>query len=103
LRGDALPGPALLDRLIRDTAAAAGISGRLTVSGTERALPPEIWLTLYRTAQEALTNTTRHAGRGATAEICLTIATTRSSWSSTTMAPPMPGPAPSAFPAAATA
>ena len=71
LRGDALPGPALLDRLIRDTAAAAGISGRLTVSGTERALPPEIWLTLYRTAQEALTNTARHAGRGATAEICL--------------------------------
>ena len=71
LRGDSLPGPALLDRLLRDTAAAAGIFGRLTVSGTERALPPEVRLTLYRTAQEALTNTARYAGRGATAEIWL--------------------------------
>ena len=71
LRGDALPGPALLDRLISDTAAAAGISGRLTVCGTERALPPEVRLALYRTAQEALTNTARHAGRGAAAEVWL--------------------------------
>jgi signal transduction histidine kinase len=71
LRGDALPGPALLDRLVRDTATATGISGRLTVCGTERPLPPEIGLTLYRTAQEALTNTARHAGRGAEAEIRL--------------------------------
>jgi len=71
LRGDSLPGPALLDRLIRDTAAATGIAGRLTVHGTERGLPPEVRLTLYRTAQEALTNTARHAGRGAAAEICL--------------------------------
>ena len=71
LRGDSLPGPALLDRLLRDTAAAAGISGRLSVRGTERALPPEVRLTLYRTAQEALTNTARYAGRGATAEIWL--------------------------------
>lgn len=71
LRGDALPGPALLDRLIRETAATTGISGRLTVSGTERELPPEVRLTLYRAAQEALTNTARHAGRGATAEVSL--------------------------------
>jgi signal transduction histidine kinase len=71
LRGDALPGPALLDRLVRDTATATGISGRLTVCGTERPLPPEIGLTLYRTAQEALTNTVRYAGRGAEAEIRL--------------------------------
>ena len=71
LRGDALPGPALLGRLVRDTATATGISGRLTVCGTERPLPPEIGLTLYRTAQEALTNTARYAGRGAAAEIRL--------------------------------
>jgi signal transduction histidine kinase len=71
LRGDALPGPALLDRLVHDTAAAAGFSGCLTVSGTERPLPPEIGLTLYRTAQEALTNTVRYAGRGAAAEVRL--------------------------------
>jgi signal transduction histidine kinase len=71
LRGDAMPGPALLDQLVRDTATATGISGRLTVCGTERPLPPEIGLTLYRTAQEALTNTARYAGRGAAAEVRL--------------------------------
>jgi signal transduction histidine kinase len=71
LRGDALPGPALLDRLVRDTCAATGISGRLRIDGPERPLPPEIGLTLYRTAQEALTNTARHAGPGAAAEVRL--------------------------------
>lgn len=71
LRGDALPGPALLDRLVRDTAAATGVSGRLSVCGPERPLPPEIGLAVYRTAQEALTNTARHAGRGAAAEVRL--------------------------------
>src|SRR5262249_12526882 len=39
LRGDALPGPALLDRLINDIAAAAGICASLTVSGTALPLP----------------------------------------------------------------
>jgi len=71
LRGDALPGPALLDRLINDIAAAAGICASLTVSGTALPLPPQVGLTLYRTAQEALTNTAKHAGRGATAEVRL--------------------------------
>lgn len=71
LRGDALPGPALLEQLVRDTTAAAGITGHLTVEGPERPLAPEIGLTLYRTAQEALTNTARHAGRGACAEVLL--------------------------------
>ena len=71
LRGDALPGPALLDRLINDIAAAAGICASLTVSGTARPLSPQAGLTLYRTAQEALTNTAKYAGRGATAEVRL--------------------------------
>lgn len=71
LRGDALPGPALLDRLINDIAAAAGICASLTVSGTALPLPPQAGLTLYRTAQEALTNTAKYAGRGATAEVRL--------------------------------
>ena len=71
LRGDALPGPALLDRLINDIAAAAGICASLTVSGTPLPLPPQAGLTLYRTAQEALTNTAKYAGRGATAEVRL--------------------------------
>jgi signal transduction histidine kinase len=71
LRGDALPGPALLDRLINDIAAAAGICASLTVSGTAQPVPPQVGLTLYRTAQEALTNTAKYAGRGATAEVRL--------------------------------
>ena len=71
LRGDALPGPALLDRLINDIAATAGICASLTVSGTALPLPPQVGLTLYRTAQEALTNTAKYAGRGATAEVRL--------------------------------
>jgi signal transduction histidine kinase len=71
LRGDALPGPALLDRLINDIAAAAGICASLTVSGTALPLSPQAGLTLYRTAQEALTNTAKYAGRGATAEVRL--------------------------------
>jgi signal transduction histidine kinase len=71
LRGEALPGPALLDRLINDIAAAAGICASLTVSGTALPLPPQVGLTLYRTAQEALTNTAKYAGRGATAEVRL--------------------------------
>ncbi len=74
LRGDALPGPALLDRLTRDTAAATGIRAGLTVAGSQRPLPPEIGLAIYRTAQEALTNTAKHAGRGARAELRLTYA-----------------------------
>jgi signal transduction histidine kinase len=71
LRGDALPGPALLDRLVRDTAAATGIRAEFTLAGTERALPPEMGLAIYRTAQEALTNTAKHAGRGARADVRL--------------------------------
>jgi signal transduction histidine kinase len=65
LRGDELPGPALLDGLVRDTAAATEISAELTVTGPIRPVLPEIGLTIYRTAQEALTNSAKHAGRGA--------------------------------------
>lgn len=72
LRGDALPGPALLARLVRDTATATGIRAGLSVTGSQRPLPPELGLAIYRTAQEALTNTARHAGRGASAELRLT-------------------------------
>ncbi len=65
LRGDELPGPALLDRLVRETAQATGVRAELCVQGNARTVSPEIGLTLYRTAQEALTNTVRHAGPGA--------------------------------------
>jgi signal transduction histidine kinase len=71
LRGDELPGPALLDRLVRDAAAATGVRATLSVTGPERPLPPEAGLALYRTAQEALTNTAKYAGQGAAAELRL--------------------------------
>jgi signal transduction histidine kinase len=62
LRGDEMPGPALLDSLVRQTAAATGIAAELTVTGEQRRLPPEIGLVLYRTAQEALINSAKYAG-----------------------------------------
>lgn len=71
LRGDELPGPALLDRLVRDTSETAGIRADLTVSGIPRPLSPEAGLALYRTAQEALINSAKYAGRGAAAEMRL--------------------------------
>jgi signal transduction histidine kinase len=72
LRGDELPGPALLGRLVAETAAATGIQAALTVTGERRSLPPEIGLALYRTAQEALINTAKYAGRDGRADLQLT-------------------------------
>jgi signal transduction histidine kinase len=75
LRGDELPGPALLDRLVRDTSEATGIHAALTVAGEQRPLSPEVGLALYRTAQEALINTAKYAGRAGTAELRVTYGT----------------------------
>jgi signal transduction histidine kinase len=72
LRGDELPGPALLDRLVRDTSEATGIHAALTVAGEQRTLSPEVGLALYRTAQEALINTAKYAGRDGHAELRVT-------------------------------
>jgi signal transduction histidine kinase len=75
LRGDELPGPALLDRLVRRTSEATGSQAELTVAGEPRPLSPEVGLALYRTAQEALINTAKYAGRGGRAELSLTYRT----------------------------
>jgi signal transduction histidine kinase len=72
LRGDELPGPALLDRLVRETSEATGSHAELTVAGEPRPLAPEVGLALYRTAQEALINTAKYAGRGGRAALSLT-------------------------------
>ena len=71
LRGDELPGPAVLDRLVRETSETTGIHAALTVTGEQRPLAPEIGLALYRTAQEALINTAKYAGRDGRAELRL--------------------------------
>lgn len=71
LRGDELPGPAVLDRLVRETSETTGIHATLTVIGEQRPLSPEIGLALYRTAQEALINTAKYAGRDGRAELRL--------------------------------
>ncbi len=65
LRGDELPGPGLLDRLVRETASATGLRAEYCVIGEPADVSPEIGLTLYRTAQEGLTNSAKHAGQGA--------------------------------------
>jgi signal transduction histidine kinase len=57
LRGDALPGPERLPVL----AESFGERATLTVTGKPRALGSEARLAIYRTAQEALTNITRHS------------------------------------------
>jgi signal transduction histidine kinase len=71
LRGEALPGPADLPALV-DRTRLAGVPVTLTVVGEPRTLPAESGLAVYRAVQEALTNTGRHAGRGATAAVALT-------------------------------
>ncbi|MEU6431910.1 sensor histidine kinase [Microbispora sp. NPDC046973] len=61
---DDAPGTARTDRIgeLVERARSAGVPATLAISGTPRALPPEVDLTAYRIVQEALTNVARHAG-----------------------------------------
>ncbi|MGX5214383.1 sensor histidine kinase [Streptomyces violaceus] len=61
------PGLTDLDQLL-DGVRSAGLPVHTTTHGTPT-LPPGRQLTVYRVIQEALTNTLKHAGPGATAEI----------------------------------
>jgi signal transduction histidine kinase len=61
LRDEDLPGPERLHALAQQFEADTGVPCSLTVSGTAAELCSQTRLTLYRVAQEALTNIRKHA------------------------------------------
>lgn len=61
LRGDALPSPERLADLAADFQADTGIACCFAVDGAEHELGPDGRLTVYRVAQEAITNIRKHA------------------------------------------
>ena len=64
LRGDPLPGPALLANLVSDFERDSGREAHLRVEGKPVELAPEARLAVYRTAQQALVNAGKDAGAG---------------------------------------
>ncbi len=61
LRDDVLPGPEGLASLAAQFQQASGVPCQFTVSGQAHELPSDARLAVYRVAQEALTNITKHA------------------------------------------
>ena len=61
LRDDALPGPERLAQLAAEFESDTGTACTFTVHGARRDLRPDGRLTVYRVAQEALTNIRKHA------------------------------------------
>jgi signal transduction histidine kinase len=61
LRGDTLPLPELLTTLASGYELDTGATATVDVTGEPRTLRPDVSLTLYRTAQEAITNVRKHA------------------------------------------
>ncbi|MFI6290802.1 sensor histidine kinase [Nonomuraea sp. NPDC050790] len=65
------PGLARLAQLVAQVRS-SGTPVRLAVSGTPESLPTAVDLAAYRIVQEALTNTMKHAGPGASAQVSVT-------------------------------
>ena len=61
LRDEELPGPERLPALVAEFERDTGIPASITVAGDSDELDPDARLTLFRTAQEALTNVRKHA------------------------------------------
>ena len=61
LRDEELPGPERLAALVAGFERDSGVHCELTVEGNPRELGPQARLTVYRAAQEALTNIRKHA------------------------------------------
>jgi signal transduction histidine kinase len=61
LRGESVPGPDLLPELVAEHREATGRSCELVVEGAPRPVAADSGLTLYRAAQEALSNVRKHA------------------------------------------
>jgi signal transduction histidine kinase len=61
LRDEELPGPSRLEQLVADFQRDSEVEASFEVIGSTRPLDSETALTLYRVAQEALTNTRKHA------------------------------------------
>jgi len=70
LRDEELPGPERLPGLVADFERDTGIPATIAVDGEGQVLDPDARLTLFRTAQEALTNVRKHA-RAARVELRL--------------------------------
>jgi signal transduction histidine kinase len=61
LRDEDLPGPERLPSLVDEFRVDTGIPAELVVTGTPRPLAAQARLTLFRVAQEAMTNAAKHA------------------------------------------
>jgi signal transduction histidine kinase len=65
LREGTPPLPVLLDGLVEQYRADTAAPARLQITGTPQGLPPDAALAAYRTAQEAISNTRKHAPHAA--------------------------------------